>query len=302
MNNKILVILLSLTLSYTVNANNENVQDDTESIGYNRAQLREQIATAWQSIQPDTVLNQGTPSPIPLHPPCTTRCHLSTTSNPCSCEKLETNQDKYIVIGFTPVVFNNNTPHAQSNIFDFANLEGKIALKTEFLQDVEFGLGLRRGALRFEGGLRYTRLHINGYTEIENIDIYHNPVSIWDLFDQVDKLNYLLKDFSRETIDTLGPVAGIAYDIGRFYIGGKVGLVRAGMGTEGILSEMNDLTSFYQVNFGIIEELTNNLDLQAGYDYSRFNETRFVSDSAATSLAPIKRHGVHFRFLVSFGE
>ena len=300
MNNKILVILLSLTLSYTVNANNENVQD-TESIGYNRAQLREQIATAWQSIQPDTVLNEDNPSPISL-PPCTTRCHLSTTSNPCSCERLEkkSHQDKYIVISFTPIVFNSNTPHVQSNIFDFANLEGKIALKTEFLQDVEFGLGLRRGALRFEGGLRYTRLHVNGDIKIEDIDVYHDPVSIWDLFDQIDKLEYHLTDFPRETIDTLGPVAGIAYDIGRFYIGGKAGLVRASVGN--ILSEVNDWTSFYQVNFGITEELTDNLDFQAGYDYSRFNETRFVSDSAATSLAPIKRHGVHFRFLVSFGE
>ena len=299
MNNKILVILLSLTLSYAANANNENVQD-TENIGYNRTQLREQIARAWQNISSATVLNQNTsPPPVPI---CTTRC-LSTTSNPCgrSCKRLEkkSHQGKYIVISFTPIGV-NNTPYTESNIFDFANLEGEIALKTELLQDVEFGLGLKRGALRFEGGLKWTRAHVDGYS-IDDVDFYDSPEDYFYQFFQYDILRDYLEYLSRQTIDVLGPVGGVAYDIGRFYIGGKVGLVRASMGH--MLGEVNDWTPLHQVDFGVIKEITDNLDLQAGYQYSIINKTGFIeNDFAATSVAPYKRHAVRLGLLFSLGE
>ena len=301
MNNKILVILLSLTLSYAANANNENVQD-TETIDYNRTQLREQIARAWQNISSATVLNQDTSHPqvpIPPVPLCTTRC-LNATSNPCNCKRLEkkSHQDKYIVISFTPIGV-NNTPYTESNIFDFANIKGEMALKTELLQDIEFGLGLKRGALRFEGGLKWTRAHVDGYS-IDDVD-FSDSLYYFDQFFQYDILRDYLEYLSRQTIDVLGPVGGVAYDIGRFYIGGKVGLVRASM--DHMLGEVNDWTPLYQVDFGVIKEITDNLDLQAGYQYSIINETGFIeNDFAATSVAPYKRHAVRFSLLVSLGE
>ena len=136
--------------------------------------------------------------------------------------------------------------------------KGAIALKTEFLQDVEVGLGVRRGALRFEGGLKWTRTHVDDLI-INDVNILDDPFEdlfieeffnltfeeFENYFSRLNTLDYYLERLSRETIDALGPVGGIVYEYeDLFYVGGKIGLVRASVGN--MSSGVSDWTSLYQ--------------------------------------------------------
>ena len=297
MNNKILVILLSLTLSYTANANNEIVQD-TESIGYDRVQLREQIATAWQNTPPVTA-DQIT---CPIN-----TCPLSESNN-------ESHQNKYIVISFNPGFFHTPPPNFNT-VGSLAEMDGVLPLQTELAQDIEAGLGIKRGSLRFEVGGRWIRFHMSDprITHIEFPDIFWGDVDvvvsqshfhdnpILAEFDALDRFSY------GQSIDNFGVVGGVAYDIkiageDVFYVGGKVGLLRASLGH--IINDTNDFTTLYQLDVGVTKEVARNLAIQLGLQYSKTDETNFnhINDVLDASVGPVSRYSARLAFLFSVGE
>ena len=230
MGNKLFIILLSAILSYTANASNETVQGINTDDNYNRIQLREQLATAWQNIQPEVTLTINQENP-----------QITNNSN------TENNQDKYIIISINPGFFHTPTPEIGA-ADSFLEVKSIVPFRTELAQDIEAGLGLRKGALRFEGGgLRWIRFHAsNNLDETifwENLDIaYLNDRNILPNPYAFDALDALFYRFGHgEIVDNLGIVGGIVYDIqianeNVFYVGGKIGALRASLGhiTSGI--------------------------------------------------------------------
>ena len=290
MNNKILVILLSFALGYTANANNENEQG-TGAIGYDRVQLREQIARAWPNVQPKLTLSQNITS--------------DTTNKGVTESNSKSNQGKYIMIRFTPAFF--DTPESKTNTFTpLVEMEGIIALHTEFAQDIEVGLGLKTGALRFEGGLKWTRFH-TGHHITTDLDYSDDFFEMLEIFGVVFGNPYAFAESigARETIDNLGGFVGAAYDIKLadeelLYAGVKVGLLRASLGD--VFNGTHDLTSLYQVDIGIIKEVTPKMDIHLGFTHSIFNEANFELHDGNVSLGPVTRNAVSLSFLFSVGE
>lgn len=277
--NKTLFLLLSLALSQSVYANNEN---ESEAQAREKGYLREQIRQAWKSVNPEVFDFRG---------------YAGESGNvdhdATHWEPPGVNQGLYSRASANPILLDDSYPTINLILEDFRDPEGVVPYNAKFVQDVEVGVGFKRGDWRFEAIGQWTRFHVSE-PEFHSLDFA--PIVLTDFTFTVGGEPFShristdrIHDFTltvegkpfRGVLDHLGLLGGLFRDWHLsetqdevIYLGSAFGPVIVNLGNDHYYLR-DDWVKHLQVEAGYMQAITGNTNFQIGVEWAWYGDVDY---------------------------